>query len=81
MAWVKYRHLRGTLSTPRRIEQALARSCHVVAVAAGLKPSSDNPEAKYTQLHFMPHEDGYAEINTEITFDDFFKREVSNGKT
>jgi len=76
VSWVKYRQLRGTLSTPRRLEQAIARACHIVSVAAGLKKDSA-ANIGFVQLDFMPHEDGYAELNTETTIDDWVKRAIA----
>lgn len=76
VSWVRYRHLRGTLSTPRRLEQAIARVCHIVSVAAGLKKDGD-ANVGFVQLDFMPHEDGYAQLNVEPTIDDWVKRAIA----
>jgi hypothetical protein len=77
-AWVKYRNLRGSLSTPRRLEQTLARVCHLITLAAGFKKDQDTKEP-YSVIDFMPHEDGFAESQREITFEELMLREIANG--
>lgn len=67
--WVKYRNARGTLSTPRRLEQRLAQVCHLICVAAGLKKDSDL-NIPFTTRDFMPNEDGFEEHTREITLEE-----------
>jgi hypothetical protein len=67
--WVRYRNIRGTLSTPRRVEQALARVCHLICTAAGINKDSDL-KIPFTVADFMPNEDGFAELKGEITLDE-----------
>lgn len=76
--WVKYRNLRGSLSTTRRLEQALAKVCQLITLAAGLKKDPDTKEP-YKLIDFMPHEDGFAESQREITFEELMLREIANG--
>jgi len=71
--WVRYRNVRGTLSTPRRVEQALARICELICNAAGLKKDSDL-NMPFTVADFMPHEDGFAELKREITLDEAIEK-------
>lgn len=59
---------------------ALARVCHLITAAAGLKKDSE-ANTTFVMADFMPHEDGYAELNEEISIDDLFKRAVVNGSS
>lgn len=72
-----YRAKRGSLSPSRRLEQAVARVCHLITVAAGIKKDGEG-NTSYSVADFMPHEDGYAELNEEMSIDDLFKRAASN---
>lgn len=76
--WVKYRNLRGSLSTPRRLEQSLARVCRLIANAAGMEKDQDTKEP-FAMIDFMPHEDGYAESQEEIGFEELMLREIAKG--
>lgn len=76
--WVRYRNLRGTLSTPRRLEQAIARACHLISLAAGMQKDRDTKES-FSVIDFMPHEDGYAESQQEISFEELMMREIAAG--
>lgn len=50
--WVRYRNLRGSLSTVRRIEQTIGQLCAVVANSSGGKEGG----GKFEPMDFMPHE-------------------------
>lgn len=76
--WVRYRNLRGTLSTPRRVEQALARVCHLITLAAGMQKDRDTKES-FSVIDFTPHEDGYEESQREISFEELMMRELAAG--
>lgn len=76
--WVKYRNLRGTLSTPRRLEQAIARACHLICIAAGIKKDADL-NTPFSTIDFMPHEDGYQEAQREPTLEEFVARAIATG--
>ena len=70
--WEKYRAVRGSLSIPRRIEQSVARLCHLVCAAAGIKKDAD-ANTTFSIEDFMPHEDSYLTREAEMTIDDWIK--------
>lgn len=67
--WVRYRNARGTLSSPRRLEQAIARVCVLICTAAGIQKDKDS-KIPFTAEDFMPNEDGFDPSRGEITLEE-----------
>lgn len=76
-SWVKYRNTRGSLSTPRRLEQSIARLCALVTGLMGVQKDEDL-KMPYEMIDFMPHEDGYLEAQERNTFDAFMRQSISD---
>lgn len=68
--WVKYRSVRGSLAPSRRLEQSLARVCHLICVAAGIKKDQD-AGTTFSIEDFMPHEDSYLTRESEMTLEEY----------
>ena len=75
-AWITYRSKRGSLVAGRRVEQAVARLCLMIAAAHNLKRDTDF-EAPYQLIDFLPHEDGFDERQKEFTAEAFFARQLA----
>lgn len=71
--WVVYRNARGTISSPRRIEQALARVCVLICNAAGIK-KDDDAKIPFSVEDFMPNEDGFNPRRGEITLEEAIEK-------
>lgn len=73
LAWVRYRNARGTLSTPRRIEQALARVCLLICTAAGIQKDPDS-KLPFSIEDFMPNEDGFDPNRGQMSLEEMISR-------
>lgn len=51
----------------------MARACHLICVAAGIKKDKD-ADTTFTVEDFMPHEDTYLTREPEMTLDDYVKK-------
>lgn len=52
---------------------ALARVCQLITQAAGIKKDSEG-STTFSTADFMPYEDGYADLNKEMSIDDLFSK-------